>query len=59
MDVIVDEKQLAQAIGRGGQNVRLARQLTGWTLNVMTEEAAQEKGRVRGDQNDSTICAEP
>ena len=44
MDVIVDEKQLAQAIGRGGQNVRLASELTGWTLNVMTEEAAQEKG---------------
>jgi N utilization substance protein A len=40
----VDEKQLAQAIGRGGQNVRLASELTGWTLNVMTEEAAQEKG---------------
>ena len=45
MDVIVgDEKQLSQAIGRGGQNVRLAAELTGWTLNIMTEEAAQEKG---------------
>jgi transcription termination/antitermination protein NusA len=44
MDVIVDEKQLAQAIGRGGQNVRLASELTGWELNVMTEQAAQEKG---------------
>jgi len=45
MDVIVgDEKQLSQAIGRGGQNVRLASELTGWTLNIMTEEAAQEKG---------------
>ncbi len=43
MDVIVDEKQLAQAIGRGGQNVRLASELTGWNLNVMTEQAAQEK----------------
>ena len=43
MDVIVDEKQLAQAIGRGGQNVRLASELTGWELNVMTEQAAQEK----------------
>jgi transcription termination/antitermination protein NusA len=44
MDVIVDEKQLAQAIGRGGQNVRLASELTTWDLNVMTEQAAQEKG---------------
>jgi N utilization substance protein A len=44
MDVIVDEKQLAQSIGRGGQNVRLASELTGWELNVMTEKDAQEKG---------------
>ena len=34
MDVVVDEEQLAQAIGRNGQNVRLASELTGWTLNV-------------------------
>lgn len=45
MDVIVDEKQLSQAIGRGGQNVRLASELTGWELNIMTEQAAQEKGQ--------------
>ena len=44
MDVIVDERQLSQAIGRGGQNVRLASELTGWELNVMTETAATEKG---------------
>ena len=44
MDVIVDEKQLSQSIGRGGQNVRLASELTGWELNIMTEESAQEKG---------------
>jgi transcription termination/antitermination protein NusA len=44
MDVIVDEKQLSQAIGRGGQNVRLASELTSWELNVMTEQAATEKG---------------
>lgn len=44
MDVIVDEKQLSQAIGRAGQNVRLASDLTGWELNIMTEEAATEKG---------------
>ena len=44
MDVIVDEKQLSLAIGRGGQNVRLASELTGWELNIMTAQAAQEKG---------------
>jgi transcription termination/antitermination protein NusA len=44
MDVIVDEAQLSQAIGRGGQNVRLASELTGWELNIMTEDAASEKG---------------
>lgn len=43
MDVMVDEMQLSQAIGRGGQNVRLATELTGWELNIMTEEAASEK----------------
>ena len=43
MDIAVDESQLAQAIGRGGQNVRLAMQLTGWNLNVMTEVEAEEK----------------
>ena len=36
MDVVVDEEMLAQAIGRGGQNVRLASELTGWELNIMT-----------------------
>lgn len=43
MDVVVDEEQLAQAIGRGGQNVRLASELTGWELNIMTVAQAQEK----------------
>jgi N utilization substance protein A len=43
MDVAVSEEQLSQAIGRAGQNVRLASQLTGWSLNVMTEQEAQEK----------------
>jgi N utilization substance protein A len=43
MDIAVDEERLSQAIGRGGQNVRLASQLTGWELNVMTEDAAREK----------------
>jgi len=44
MDVIVDEAQLSQAIGRGGQNVRLASELTGWEINIMSEQAAHEKG---------------
>lgn len=43
MDVVVDEDQLAQAIGKGGQNVRLASELTGWTLNIMTEEESAQK----------------
>ncbi len=43
MDVAVDEENLSQAIGRGGQNVRLASELTGWELNVMSTEQADEK----------------
>ena len=43
MDVAVDEEKLSQAIGRGGQNIRLASELTGWKLNVMTETDAVEK----------------
>jgi N utilization substance protein A len=43
MDVVVDEMQLANAIGRGGQNVRLASELTGWTINIMTESEAAVK----------------
>ncbi|MBL4794181.1 MAG: transcription termination/antitermination protein NusA, partial [Pseudomonadales bacterium] len=43
MDIAVDEEQLAQAIGRSGQNIRLASELSGWTLNVMTSEDAQKK----------------
>jgi N utilization substance protein A len=43
MDIAVHEDNLAQAIGKGGQNVRLASELTGWILNIMTEEEAAEK----------------
>lgn len=43
MDVAVAEEALAMAIGRSGQNVRLAAELTGWELNVMSEQAAAEK----------------
>ena len=43
MDIAVEEEKLSQAIGRGGQNIRLASELTGWELNVMTESDAEEK----------------
>jgi N utilization substance protein A len=43
MDVVIDEANLAIAIGRSGQNVRLASELTGWTINLMTVEESQEK----------------
>ncbi len=43
MDIVVDEENLAQAIGRGGQNVRLASDLTGWELNIMSMEDSQAK----------------
>lgn len=43
MDIVVTEEQLSQAIGRAGQNVRLASELTGWTLNVMSEQDATTK----------------
>jgi transcription termination/antitermination protein NusA len=43
MDVVVEEDQLAQSIGRSGQNVRLASELTGWELNIMTVDEAKSK----------------
>jgi N utilization substance protein A len=43
MDIAVAEEKLSQAIGRGGQNIRLASELTGWKLNIMSEQAAEEK----------------
>lgn len=43
MDVVVDEDNLAIAIGRNGQNVRLASELTGWTINLMTQEESAKK----------------
>jgi N utilization substance protein A len=43
MDIAVEEDQLAQAIGRGGQNIRLASELSRWTLNVMTVDEAGDK----------------
>ncbi|AOV17309.1 transcription termination/antitermination protein NusA [Acidihalobacter aeolianus] len=46
MDLAVAEEKLSQAIGRGGQNVKLASQLTGWELNVMSEQQAEEKNEL-------------
>jgi len=43
MDVVVDEENLAIAIGRGGQNVRLASELTGWKINIMDATESAEK----------------
>ena len=43
MDLVVTEDQLAQAIGRNGQNIRLATELTGWELNILSEEESDQK----------------
>lgn len=50
MDIAVKSDQLSQAIGRHGQNVRLASELTGWTLNVMTEDEAHAKSAAEGEK---------
>jgi N utilization substance protein A len=53
MDVVVDENNLGSSIGRNGQNVKLASDLTGWTINLMSEQESaarseQERGQLRG-----------
>ena len=50
MDIAVAEDNLAMAIGRGGQNIRLASQLTGWELNVMTVKDMEEKHQAENDK---------
>ncbi|HYM41962.1 MAG TPA: transcription termination factor NusA [Steroidobacteraceae bacterium] len=50
MDIAVAEDKLSQAIGRGGQNIRLASQLTGWDLNVMTESDAEAKSETEAKE---------
>ena len=50
MDIAVSEDQLSQAIGRGGQNVKLASELTGWNLNVMSETEAEERSEVEAER---------
>jgi len=54
MNIAVEEDKLAMAIGRGGQNVRLASELTGWELNVMTEKEAEE----RSDEENHKLLGE-
>jgi transcription termination/antitermination protein NusA len=49
MDVVVDEDNLAIAIGKGGQNVRLASELTGWRINIMTAEESKAKQTQESD----------
>ena len=54
MNIAVEEDKLAMAIGRGGQNVRLASEPTGWELNVMTEKEAED----RSDEENQKLLAE-
>jgi len=58
MDVAVAEDNLAQAIGRGGQNVRLASELTGWAINVMSVDDAVEKQEAEAGQVIQTFMAQ-
>jgi N utilization substance protein A len=57
MDVAVNAENLAMAIGRGGQNVRLASDLTGWNINVMSLEEMQAKNAQEGDKIRNTFMA--
>jgi transcription termination/antitermination protein NusA len=50
MEIAVAEEKLSQAIGRGGQNIRLASELTGWKLNIMSEQQAEEKSEAETTQ---------
>ena len=51
MDIAVTEEKLSQAIGRGGQNIRLASELTGWKLNIMSAAGRRGQERVRAAQS--------
>ena len=55
MDIAVKEDQLAQAIGKNGQNVQLASKLTGWTLNIMTEAEAEQKSKEKSSDLTKTF----
>ncbi len=55
MDVAVTQETLAQAIGKSGQNVRLSSQITGWKLNVLDEEAAQDQEKEKNENESKTL----
>lgn len=58
MDIAVEEDNLAQAIGKAGQNVRLASELIGWKLNIMTEAEAEQKQQTEADKIVNLFSAE-
>ena len=55
MDVAVTQETLAQAIGKSGQNVRLSSQITGWKLNVIDEDSAEEKEEEKNLNDSKTL----
>ena len=57
MDVVVDEENLAISIGRGGQNVRLAAELTGWKINIMTADESAVKQATETDSSRKLFMA--
>ena len=58
MDVVVSDSQLSQAIGRSGQNVRLASQLTEWNLNILTREQREEKNQQEAKEHAEKLCGQ-
>ena len=58
MELAVAKDNLSQAIGRGGQNVRLASELTGWELNVVDAEAAEEESEVEAEKTKQLFVAQ-
>lgn len=58
MDIAVKEEQLSLAIGRSGQNVRLASELTGWNLNVMSESDAEKKSKFESEETKAQFMSE-
>lgn len=58
MDIAVEDDQLSQAIGRGGQNVRLASELTGWLINVMSESQLAEKTDVESQESQQLFVSQ-
>ena len=57
IDIAVPENKLPQAVGRGGQNVRLASELTGWTINVLSEAEFQARQEAAQDAQERELAA--